>query len=110
MRYQPEGIILCKHSVCEKKTIEFTDHAIRRCQQRGIKKQFASLAAIYGKKSRAGQGMFMMFFNRSCFQKAIRSGGKLRRGELEAAIGVRVIVRVRKDSSLIVVTVLPKLS
>jgi len=92
----------------QNKIIEFTDHAVRRCQQRGIKKETAHIAAVYGKKTRASHGMFKMFFTRSCILKAIRSGKKMRRADLEGAIGVGVIIRMRNGLPPLVVTVLPK--
>tara|TARA_A100001037_G_C14890613_1_gene518232 strand:- start:246 stop:551 length:306 start_codon:yes stop_codon:yes gene_type:complete len=90
------------------RTIEFTDHAVRRCQQRGIKKETAYLAAVYGKKTRAGHGLFKMFFTKSCILKTIRSGKKMRRADLEAAVGIGVIIKMRNGLPPVVVTVLPK--
>ena len=90
------------------RTIEFTDHAVRRCQQRGIKKESAHLAAVYGKKTRARHGMFKMFFTKSCILRMIRSGKKMRSADLEAAVGVGVIIRMRNGLPPIVVTVLTK--
>ena len=92
----------------QNKPIEFTDHASRRCQQRGIKRESAYLAAVYGHKTRAGQGMFKMFFSKSSIFKAIRSGKQLRRSDLEDAVGVGVIIRTRIGLPPVVVTVLPK--
>ena len=87
-------------------SIRFTDHAVRRCQSRGVKLKNAEIAALYGKKTRVQGGLFQRVVIRSSVRKAISMGANPR--DLEDALEIPVILDESISGERSIVSVLPR--
>lgn len=89
--------------------IFISSHAQKRIQQRGIKQNFAILAAMYGRKSRVPGGLYQRHLTKNISQKVGDMNTDINKSEAEKATGTVVILKEIEEGNIrTIVTVLPK--